>query len=786
MLPPQTQSGKAVLDSLTLLSKELKFYSEGFKATKKLKGTIDEINQIKRGVSTATQSTKQLEKQFKSAEQNLKGVKKITDAIQKGLFKDLGGNWSKYGSILNGLAGIAQAGFTAFLVLKQGEMQAIDIETQNVQNSAIANTFTKAINNSIQIQNTRKDIEAFKRKTNDSIDKAFANIGSISTNARVAREKANDALYEVRQGRQILEAKIAKLTPNVGDIQKQVNATVSGIRAEFQKQVDKISSDLKAQLNKPQVQPATKEDLQKVTADVQKIATTVNNFPATIQKTFDTTQNTIKQVVDRAIAPIAKIGESWGITVTPATITPATVTPSQGGGVTVTPATVTPATVTPARFSSSAIGQQVTQQIKQETSGTDAKINTLAGGLSAVGTAAQQAVTIANQAKIDANRKTLDPRVDDLYERIRRQEKVNEEGNRKLDILIPKIDSILPTIAGIPLIAGKAADLIKPNLLTAPDIEKATGVAMCRNLQTGCGRKAIDDAVGNVVNNNNQNTGSLLDKLNAGLTAADLVQNTEMLNTINNKLGDQLPGGISGKLERFSKWLHLDRALNLMIWATTIHNALMLSNDIGQTLLGAISNVFQLFGLKDSEGNAFDLGSIISSSIENLIKGLIGADNYTELREAWAKANRIYQATINIFNALQGLSSAILTGLEMTAGKIGKIGNALRKSGEVLETAYSWMNPQPKFNRITQTLESLQNGASTIQMVTQAPLDIINATTELTTATTELTNALKEDNKPENKGKESPEPEHLKATESTAKLASSGLEMIEADLEADE
>jgi outer membrane protein TolC len=96
------------------------------------------------------------------------------------------------------------------------------------------------------------------------------------------------------------------------------------------------------------------------------------------------------------------------------------------------------------------------------------------------------------------------------------------------------------------------------------------------------------------------------------------------------------------------------------------------------------------------------------------------------------------------------------------------------------------MNPQPKFNRITQTLENLQQGASTIQMVTQAPLDIINATTELTTATTELTNAIKQDENLVNKGKEAPEPDKLKADESTAKVASAGLELIDLDLDPDD
>lgn len=294
-----------------------------------------------------------------------------------------------------------------------------------------------------------------------------------------------------------------------------------------------------------------------------------------------------------------------------------------------------------------------------------------------------------------------------------------------------------------------------------------------------------DRCLGSPIKNNSDkldNIGTKLDALNLGSNAAQLA----LLNTINTKIGEQLPGGLAGKLTRFSQWLQLDRALNLMILAATIHNAMMLTNDIGQTLLGAINNVLTLIGLKGDDGQPFNLGEIISSGIENLIKGIIGADNYVALTTAVAKANRIYQATTNILNSFQSLTSTVLNALEITVGRIGKIGNALRKSGEVLENAYGWMNPQPKFNRVTQILESLQNGASTIQMVTQAPLDIINATTEMTNASTEFVNAIKDDGTPANITTPEPEPDVLKAAEAAIKEASAGQEMTDPDLEADE
>lgn len=76
--------------------------------------------------------------------------------------------------------------------------------------------------------------------------------------------------------------------------------------------------------------------------------------------------------------------------------------------------------------------------------------------------------------------------------------------------------------------------------------------------------------------------------------------------------------------------------------------------------------------------------------------------------------------------------------MELIGSYTVKIGNALKKSGEVLENAYGWMNPQPKFNRVSQTLENLQQGASRIQQVTQVPIDVVQGVTGLQEANTEF------------------------------------------------
>jgi hypothetical protein len=276
------------------------------------------------------------------------------------------------------------------------------------------------------------------------------------------------------------------------------------------------------------------------------------------------------------------------------------------------------------------------------------------------------------------------------------------------------------------------------------------------------------DLCGKNILNKAKDNGLKLDALLALLQGLDL----GLLAVINAKLGPQLPGGIATKLVNGFKWLQLDRALNLLTFTATIHNALMLSNDIGQTLLGVLNNVLQVIGLKDDSGQPFDIGSIINSTVENFVKSIVGAENYAAISTAWQMANRIYQSTTNVLNQLMNVNAVITNALEIIGGYTGKIGNALRIWGIAGEKAYSWMNPQPNFDNkwITQ-LQKLQEGANTVAMVAQIPVDTVNAISELNNSTTELVKAIKQE--PETKdGIDPGEAAKVKAERETAKAAS--------------
>jgi hypothetical protein len=209
-----------------------------------------------------------------------------------------------------------------------------------------------------------------------------------------------------------------------------------------------------------------------------------------------------------------------------------------------------------------------------------------------------------------------------------------------------------------------------------------------------------------------------LDKLDALLDGAELA----LLKIINGKLGSQLPGGLAGFLQdKFTKlWKSrvIDRALNLMATAAAIHNAVMLSRNISATLVQTLGNALSIIGIKDGDDVAQNFSTVIGDGIESIVEGLIGAENYATLSETWSKANRIYQSAINIYQLMTDSLFGITSGLEQTAKYTGKIGNALKKSGAVLENSYNWMSEQFNFSsgknrKIDRVIQGLQ-GASEI------------------------------------------------------------------------
>jgi hypothetical protein len=266
---------------------------------------------------------------------------------------------------------------------------------------------------------------------------------------------------------------------------------------------------------------------------------------------------------------------------------------------------------------------------------------------------------------------------------------------------------------------------------------------------------------------------SILDKLNGnglnvGLNAAEL----GLLTTINAKMGAQLVGGLAGKLGRLSEWLHLDRALNLMTFATTLHNAYFLSSGLTQTLFSMISNVLAAGGIKDDEKNPLDIGAILGKQTEAYAKSVLGVATVDGIKAEWKKYSRIYQAASNLLFSLQSIGQSILGALEMVGSMVAKIGNALQKFGVISEKAFGWMNQSPNYqNRFFTTIEKVEEVTSNIDSIAGEVLSVQDTITQIGTQKKELEDATKQ-TEGSKQGKEAPEAATVKAMQDKAKTDS--------------
>ena len=291
--------------------------------------------------------------------------------------------------------------------------------------------------------------------------------------------------------------------------------------------------------------------------------------------------------------------------------------------------------------------------------------------------------------------------------------KTNSVDAKKLD----KIDKKLDLLPGL-FVARASSTLGKP--LTVQETVNAAKTGTCNALNGGCTNKLRSQISNQIQQGNN----GLFNKINAGFGATNTALNNKqigLLNTINTKLGAQVPGGLSGTFGRLWQTLQIDRVLNMLTYITTLHNAMMLSNNISQTLFSAIDNMSQSVGFKwkDEKGSDVGFGTIVSQWTTNFFKGLFGAENYNAMTAAYKKANRIYQAGANIINSVRSMLDSVRNISEFLAENTGRIGNALKRYGVVGDDAYKSMPERVDGRSIwLQRLEHFQETAGALEMIT--------------------------------------------------------------------
>ena len=169
----------------------------------------------------------------------------------------------------------------------------------------------------------------------------------------------------------------------------------------------------------------------------------------------------------------------------------------------------------------------------------------------------------------------------------------------------------------------------------------------------------------------------------------------------------------------------MDKILNVLNLAVNLHNATMLSSEIGETLGDAISNALNTIGIKDAEGSPIDFNEVVSNSVTNLIQSIIGTENYQALLTKFAKANRIYQTGMNLLSSVRNMIDATTSVAEIAAENIGVVGNALKRAGAIRENAFpnlpEKIDGQSRFIRL---LEKTEDTVDTLERITSDTLEI--------------------------------------------------------------
>ena len=339
----------------------------------------------------------------------------------------------------------------------------------------------------------------------------------------------------------------------------------------------------------------------------------------------------------------------------------------------------------------------------------------------------------------------LQAEIANLKGRITEQERMNERG-----------------LTEIGVIAGAIAAL--PNTFAQNSSYRAamTDVAAAGTCQTTRPGGCMANQVQSLRNGQNDILNGLGLASQAGQGAVlSAMQNT--LNTVNSKLGAQIPGiGIGGKLSNFVNWSVADRVTGLVTMFASLHNTMMLTNSVKETFLDVLDNLLNtgynlvpnLFKKADEDA-AIDSREYIGGAINTFFGGLFGVTEWTALQQQWKAYSTIYASSTNAYDNLRSIHSDTQELLNRQRKDIGELGNALVDEGLISEENWEYRDTDKRvkskslmrLERMNQGLEALDTKLEALEQVTQLVLNITNTAKEIKENADEIGKAFKDADK---------------------------------------
>ena len=292
------------------------------------------------------------------------------------------------------------------------------------------------------------------------------------------------------------------------------------------------------------------------------------------------------------------------------------------------------------------------------------------------------------------------------------------------------------------------------NTNTSPEaISNAATNAVCNTASpNGCLTKNVTDPLSQAQN-------ALGDKLNTILGLLNAGANASILATVNN---------INNVVTKGWASTAIDKTLNAANFALSLHNAMMLSNNVATTIFETLDIAFELVGIEvtDANGDTIGVTDFIKNRLEAVLKNVVGAENYAQLRLKLTIANRIYQAGMNILDNMTDLMDTAMDLDQYTGENIARIGNALRESGSINFNAYEEMLEDLSEHRRRSNwmarLEQAEEVTDNIYAIADNIRSIKEIGTELSENRQELRDSLEEIQK-ERKDEESADLEKIEA-----------------------
>jgi hypothetical protein len=246
--------------------------------------------------------------------------------------------------------------------------------------------------------------------------------------------------------------------------------------------------------------------------------------------------------------------------------------------------------------------------------------------------------------------------------------------------------------------------------------------------------------------------------------------------------------GIKDTLKKIADRLQIVRILTIMGNVASLHNAAMLSKNLGESLgdlTGTVlTKVSQWTGVI-SPTDTINVNELLGAAFNDFMKDALGETTWNGTKASFNRANRILTSASAIVYNIRSIADSTRSLGEFTANNLGRVGNALKKWGVVGENAYPFMSTnvtartafQAKMDKVREGVESLDDTVGALSAVAGDVISIEQEFNEGVKNVQDLTKSLT-DNEPKPAAENKP----AKDAATAAKVASAGKELDSVDI----